>query len=126
VKLAKPDRPVLGIIGDGSTLYANQALWTAAHYRLPVVWLICNNAQYMILKRRLHAYGGAAAKAETYIGLDMMDPEVDFLALARAMGVHGVRADTPEAVSKALREALSRQGPTLIDVPIERSIKPAL
>jgi benzoylformate decarboxylase len=126
VKLAKPDRPVLGIIGDGSTLYVNQALWTAAHYRIPVIWLICNNAQYMILKRRLHAYGGAAAKADTYIGLDMMDPEVDFLALARAMGVHGVRADTPEAVSKALREAVSRHGPTLIDVPIERSIKPAL
>jgi benzoylformate decarboxylase len=126
VKLAKPDRPVLGIIGDGSTLYVNQALWTAAHYRIPVIWLICNNAQYMILKRRLHAYGGAAAKADTYIGLDIMDPEVDFLALARAMGVHGVRADTPDAVGKALREAVSRQGPTLIDVPIERSITPAL
>jgi benzoylformate decarboxylase len=126
VKLAKPDRPVLGIIGDGSTLYVNQALWTAAHYRIPVVWLICNNAQYMILKRRLQAYGGAAAKAETYIGLDMMDPEVDFLALARAMGVHGVRADTPDAVSKALHEAIARSGPTLIDVPIERSIKPAM
>jgi benzoylformate decarboxylase len=126
VKLAKPDRPVVGIIGDGSTLYVNQALWTAAHYRLPVVWVICNNAQYMILKRRLHAYGGAAAKAETYVGLDMMDPEVDFLALARAMGVHGVRADTADTVSKALREALSRNGPTLIDVPIERSIRPAV
>ena len=50
----------------------------------------------------------------------MMDPEVDFLALARAMGVH-VCADTADAVSKALREAMSRQG-TLIDVPIERSI----
>src|SRR5919197_6687362 len=126
VKLAKADRPVLGIIGDGSTLYVNQALWTAAHYRLPVVWLICNNAQYMILKRRLHAYGGAAAKAESYIGLDLMDPEVDFLALPRAMGVHGVRADTADAVAKALREAISRQGPTLIDVPIERSLEPAL
>jgi benzoylformate decarboxylase len=126
VKLAKPERPVLGIIGDGSTLYVNQALWTAAHYRIPVIWLICNNAQYMILKRRLHAYGGAAAKAETYIGLDMRDPEVDFLALARAMGVHGVRADTPDTVSKALRAAMARAGPTLIDVPIERSIKPAM
>ncbi len=126
VKLAKPERPVLGIIGDGSTLYVNQALWTAAHYRIPVIWLICNNAQYMILKRRLHAYGGAAAKAETYIGLDMRDPEVDFLALARAMGVHGVRADTPDTVSKALRAAMARSGPTLIDVPIERSIKPAM
>jgi benzoylformate decarboxylase len=126
VKLAQPDRPVLGIIGDGSTLYVNQALWTAAHYRIPVVWLICNNAQYMILKRRLHAYGGAAAKAETYIGLDMVNPEIDFLALARAMGVHGVRADTADTISKALREAISRDGPTLIDVPIERSIKPAV
>ncbi len=126
VKLAKPDRPVVGVIGDGSALYVNQALWTSAHYRIPVVWVICNNAQYMILKRRLHAYGGAAAKAETYIGLDMMDPEVDFLALARAMGVHGVRADTADAVSKALREAFSRGSPTLIDVPIERSLKPVV
>jgi benzoylformate decarboxylase len=126
VKLAQPGRPVLGIIGDGSTLYVNQALWTAAHYRIPVVWLICNNAQYMILKRRLHAYGGAAAKAETYIGLDMVEPEIDFLALAQAMGVHGVRADTADTVSKALRDAISRDGPTLIDVPIERSIKPAV
>ena len=80
----------------------------------------------MILKRRLHAYGGAAAKTETYIGLDMVDPVIDFLALARAMGVHGVRAEAAEGVSKALREALSRQRPTLIDVPIERSIRPAL
>lgn len=126
VKLAKPDRPVVGIIGDGSALYVNQALWTAAHYGLPVVWIICNNAQYMILKRRLHAYGGASAKAEKYIGLDMTDPEVDFLALGRAMGVHGVRADTADAVSKALREALARPGPTLIDVPIERSLRPAV
>jgi benzoylformate decarboxylase len=126
VKLARPDRPVLGLIGDGSALYVNQAFWTAAHYRIPVIWLICNNAQYMILKRRLHAYGGAAAKADTYIGLDMTEPEIDFLALARAMGVYGVRADTPAAVAKALLEALSRDGPTLIDVPIERSIKPAL
>jgi benzoylformate decarboxylase len=126
IKLAKPNRPVLGVIGDGSTLYVNQALWTAAHYHVPVVWLICNNAQYMILKRRLHAYGGAAAKSETYVGLDMTDPEVDFLALARAMGVHGVRADTADAVAKALKEALSRPGPTLIDVPIERGIRPAV
>jgi len=58
VKLALPERPVVGIIGDGSALYTVQALWTAAHDRIPVVWVILNNTSYRILKQRLHAMRG--------------------------------------------------------------------
>ena len=52
-KLALPDRPVVALIGDGSAMYTVQALWTAAHYKLPVIWVIFNNTSYRILKQRL-------------------------------------------------------------------------
>src|SRR5204862_8304947 len=60
VKLALPDRPVLGLIGDGSAMYTCQALWTAAHYRIGAVFVILNNSSYRILKQRLHAMRGLA------------------------------------------------------------------
>ena len=50
VKLAWPDRPVLAMLGDGAALYGIQGLWSAAHYRLPVTFVVCNNRQYQILK----------------------------------------------------------------------------
>jgi len=55
VKLALPDRPVVALIGDGSAMYTCQALWTAAHDRIPVVFVILNNTSYRILKQRLVA-----------------------------------------------------------------------
>ncbi len=57
-KLALPDRPVVALIGDGSAMYTVQALWTAAHYKLPVIWVIFNNTSYRILKQRLVAMRG--------------------------------------------------------------------
>src|SRR6201999_1742904 len=53
IKLALPHRPVVALVGDGSAMYTIQALWTAAHYKLPVIWVIFNNTSYRILKQRL-------------------------------------------------------------------------
>ena len=117
--IAQPERPVLGLIGDGSAMYSIQGLWTAARYGLRSIFLICNNGQYLILKRRLHAYGGPAAKEQTYIGIDLVRPAVQFVDLAKALGVHAERAERPAELHQALTEALQRQGPTLIDVPLE-------
>jgi benzoylformate decarboxylase len=61
VKLALPARPVVGLIGDGSAMYTCQALWTAARYRLAVVWVILNNRSSRILKQRVQALRGHAA-----------------------------------------------------------------
>lgn len=119
VALAQPERPVLGLIGDGSAMYSMQGLWTAARYGLRSVFLICNNGQYLILKRRLHAYNGPAAKEQTYIGIDLVSPAIQFVDLARSLGVHAERAERPADLRQALKEALQRQGPTLIDVPLE-------
>jgi benzoylformate decarboxylase len=119
VTLAYPDRPVLGLIGDGSAMYSIQGLWTAARYSLRSIFVICNNGQYLILKRRLHAYNGPAAKQQTYIGIDLVRPAIQFVELARALGVHAERAERPAELQQAIKEALQRSGPTLIDVPLD-------
>lgn len=119
VSLAHPERPVVGIIGDGSAMYSIQALWTAARYGTRSIFIICNNSQYLILKRRLHAYGGPASKAQTYIGMDIASPNIQFVDLARSLGVHAEQAARPADLRRALSAALQRQGPTLIDVPLE-------
>ena len=117
--LAQPERPVLGLIGDGSAMYSIQGLWTAARYGLRSIFVICNNGQYLILKRRLHAYDGPAAKVQTYIGIDLVSPAIQFVDLARSLGVHAERAERPADLQQALKDALQRQGPSLIDVPLE-------
>ena len=116
--LANPDYPVLGLIGDGSAMYSIQGLWTAARYGLRSIFVICNNGQYLILKRRLHAYDGPAAKQQTYIGIDLTAPAIQFVGLARALGVHAERAEHPAEFRQALKDAWQRPGPTLIDVPL--------
>jgi benzoylformate decarboxylase len=119
VSLAAGDRPVLGLIGDGSAMYSIQGLWTAARYGLRSIFVICNNGQYLILKRRLHAYNGPAAKQQTYIGIDLVQPAIKFVELAQALGVYAERAERPADLQQALKAALQRPGPTLIDVPLE-------
>src|SRR3546814_12540082 len=63
-KLALPDRPVVALIGDGSAMYTCQALWTAARYKIGVVFVILNNSSYRILKQRVNAMRGHAAQTD--------------------------------------------------------------
>ena len=124
VKLALPDRPVLALIGDGSALFNCQALWTAAHERLAVVFLILNNGAYRILKQRTNALRGHAAQTGRYVAMDLDDPPIDFVALARSMGVRAERAATLDEVRKTLAAALAAAGPTLIDVILDPTFTP--
>jgi benzoylformate decarboxylase len=124
VKLALPDRPVLALIGDGSAMFNCQALWTAAHERLAVVFLILNNGAYRILKQRVNALRGHAAQTGRYVAMDLDDPPIDFTALAHSMGVRAERAVTLDEVRKALSAALAAEGPTLIDVTLDPSFGP--
>jgi len=123
VKLALPQRPVVGLIGEGSAMYAIQGLWTAAHYDLPVVFVICNNAQYRILKSGLLAFRSEPAKQGKFVGMDLVQPEIDFVALAQSLGVTAERVSKAQEVGPALKQALSRHGPSLIDIPIDRSVR---
>ncbi len=125
VKLALPGRPVVGLIGDGSAMYTCQALWTAAHERLGVVLVVLNNASYRILKQRVHAMKGLAAQHDRYIGMDLDDPRVDFVGLAQSLGAAAERVEKTAEVAPALARALARGGPTLLDVGLDRSFRPA-
>jgi benzoylformate decarboxylase len=121
-KLAWPGRPVLALLGDGAALYGIQGLWTAARERVPVTFVICNNAQYQILKVGARGLGLPHARDGRFVGLDLVDPEVDFVALARSLGVPALRLGEPDAVADAVSESLSGGEPRLIDVPISRDL----
>ena len=101
----------------------SRGLWTAAHYDLPVVFVICNNAQYRILKSGLLAFRSEPAKQGKFVGMDLVQPEIDFVGLAESLGVTAERVSKAQDVGPALKQALSRHGPSLIDIPIDRSVR---
>jgi benzoylformate decarboxylase len=121
VQLAWPERPVLGILGEGASMYGVQGLWTAARYKIPATFVICNNAQYQILKVGATQLQLPAAQEGRFIGLDLAEPEIDIVALARSLGVEAHRVTEPDELSELLRDGLAGDAPRLIDVPIQRA-----
>jgi benzoylformate decarboxylase len=121
-KLAWPGRPVLALLGDGAALYGIQGLWTAAHERIPVTFVICNNAQYQILKVGARGLGLPHARQGEFVGLDLVDPEIDYVTLARSFGVAALRLTEPDAVADAIAESFTAGEPRLIEVPISREL----
>jgi benzoylformate decarboxylase len=118
MQLAQPDRPHVAVIGDGSSMYSIQALWTAAHLNLPISWVIANNQSYRILKQRVAAYHGT----DTFVAMDFDDPPIDFSSLAESMGVQARRVEKPGELDDALQWSLATAGPTLLDVRIDPKI----
>jgi len=114
VSLALPSRPVVAIVGDGSAMYSIQALWTAAHLKLPITYVIPNNRSYRILKERLVSM----RKTEKFIGMDMRDPVIDFLALAQSLGVPATRVESAADIGPAIKQSIASGGPRLLDVPV--------
>jgi len=123
VQLARPDRRVVAVIGDGSSAYSFQALWTAAHLRLPVTYIICSNRAYRILKVNLAHYRGEQATGpDRFVGMDLDDPPIDFSRLAEGFGVPGCRVERPADLGPRLAEAFMSIGPSLVDVVIDGSL----
>jgi benzoylformate decarboxylase len=120
VKLAWPDRPVMALLGDGAALYGIQGLWTAAYHHIPVTFVIANNAQYKILKRSGDVMSLSRLAQENYPAMDLVEPEVDFVGLARSFGVNAHRVTEPDELSERMHDSLNRTEPILLDVPIER------
>jgi len=121
VKIAQPGRPVLAVSGDGSAMYSIQALWTAAHHDLAVVFLILNNREYRILKHNMDTYRQRfGAKPERgYPHMDLTTPDLGFVELARGMGVDGARVSKPDELRPAIEKALGAGRPFLLDVAVE-------
>jgi benzoylformate decarboxylase len=114
ISLALRERPVVAVVGDGSAMYSIQALWTAAHLKLPITYVIANNRGYRILKERLKSMRGT----ERYIGMDLREPDIDFVGLAQSMGVSARRITEPDDVVPALRAATASGAPSLLDVRV--------
>ncbi len=123
IKLARPDRPVLSVVGDGAALYTIQALWTASHHRIPVTWVVANNASYRILKINMLEYLGEQAAGRQFMAMDLADPCLDFAQIAAAFGVKGVRVEQPGDIGDAVREAQRAGEPRLVDVVIDGDVR---
>ena len=116
VQAAHPEKPLIAIIGDGSSMYSIQALWTAANQNLPVNYVICDNGGYRIIKERLFSFHGN----ENFIGMDFKEPAVDFVGLANSVGVPSVRVVDHSELVPALEDALNNtSGPNLISVTVD-------
>jgi benzoylformate decarboxylase len=130
VKMAHKDRQVICTIGDGSALYSPQALWTAAHYNLGVVFVVFNNTSYLILKGGLLAMKGKSVERGIYTGMDITEPEIDFVKMSESMGVAARRVaelnELRPALDWALRESASQSKPHLLDVMVSSELKSML
>jgi benzoylformate decarboxylase len=111
VALARPDRRVVGLLGDGSAMYAIQGLWTAAELGLPVLFIIINNRSYHGLVEFAHHFNLTEVPGTKL-------PHLDFCALARGHGVEAQTVGRSEELPAALRSAFAARGPVLLDVRI--------
>jgi benzoylformate decarboxylase len=125
VKLAHPDRPVVAVVGDGASMYTVQALWTAALYNIPVVYAICNNRSYRILKVNMEVYLRRMLddreRQSEYVGMDFANP-LGLAAIAQAMGVAGEKVEDPEKLRPAVEKAIASGKPAVIDVSIDGAL----
>ena len=104
--------------GDGSAMYSIQALWTAAHHKLPLSVVIVNNGGYRIIKQRLLALHGD----DHYVGMDFADPPVDFAGVAKSLGLEAIRISDPAELKPQLKSAFARPGAKLIEVMVSNAV----
>jgi benzoylformate decarboxylase len=112
VALGRPGERVIAILGDGSSMYAIQGLWTAVQLNLPIAFIIVNNRRYEALVQFGQHFG-----LQRPVGTQLAG--IDFRGIARALGCDALRVEDPEALDDALRTAFAASGPTLVDVSVE-------
>lgn len=128
LKLANPDKMVVGFSGDGGSMYTIQALWTAARHNLDVKFVVCNNLSYRLLQLNIEAYWQERniSRHDHPLPFDLSHPPIQFVELARAMGVQGVRVEKPWEIGSAIEQMLASPGPFLIDAALESVVHPEL
>jgi len=114
--VACPERKVICLVGDGSGMYTLQALWTQAREGLDVTTLLFSNRSYAILKGELANVGAGNPGRKALDMLDLGHPDLDWVGLARSMGVPGARVTTMEAFNDRFAEGIATPGPFLVEV----------
>lgn len=122
VKLAHPDKTVIGFTGDGASMYTIQALWTAVRYGINARFVVCNNGGYRLLDANIQEYWRERSIPEHAFpgSFSLSHPPLRFVEIARSLGVPAARVGTPESIGPALEQALSAPGPFLIDLMLPR------
>ena len=122
---ANPDRPVFGIIGDGSAMMTIQGLWTAANDNIPCIFVICNNGMYRVLRVNFGVYQRDILKVEpagdNLLYSDFPIP-FDIAAISTSMGVNGERIVDPSEIRPAVERAVASGKPALLDIVIDGSL----
>ena len=116
--IACPNRKVINLEADGSGMYTVQALWTQARENLNVLTIIWANRAYRILKNELANVGAQNPGRKAHDMLSLDNPAIDWVSLARGMGVEGIRVTTTDDFAKAMKAGISHSGPFLIEVVI--------
>jgi acetolactate synthase-1/2/3 large subunit len=111
-------RPVLCLSADGSGMYTLQALWTMAREGLKITTVIFANRTYSVLKREFSNLGIGEPGSIASSLFDIDRPDLDWVCLAKGMGIPGARATSLEAFCSLLRRGFEDSGPTLIEVPV--------
>jgi thiamine pyrophosphate-dependent acetolactate synthase large subunit-like protein len=124
-KLANPDKPVIAILGDGSAMMTVQGYYTAAIENIPIVYIICNNESYRVLKVNMDVYKslvvGQNPPQSKYMAMDFPQ-RLDHAAMARAMGVYGVRIEDPAQIGPELKKAFASGKPAVLDIVIDGAL----
>lgn len=126
LKLANPNKTVVGFTGDGGSMYTIQALWTAARYNIDAKFVICNNRSYKLLQLNIEQFWEEESiPAHDFpLSFDLSKPAIRFNELAESMGVEAIRVERPEEISPAIEKAIAHKGPFLLDIVIEGNINP--
>ena len=123
---ANPDRPVFGIIGDGSAMMTIQGLWTAANDNIPCIFVICNNGMYRVLKVNFNVYQQDVLELPETSGGRLLYSDFgtpfDMAAIANSMGVHGERITDPAEIKPAVDRAVASGKPVLLDMVIDGAL----
>jgi benzoylformate decarboxylase len=126
LKLAMPRRTVIGVTGDGGSMYTIQALWSAARHNVDAKFIVCNNRSYRLLQLNIQQYWAEnhVAPHDFPLSFDLSRPEIHFVKLAQSLGMAAERVERYDQIEPAIRHALEHQGPFLIDVVLEGDSQP--
>ena len=123
---ANPNRPVFGIIGEGSAMMTIQGLWTAANDKIPCIFVICNNGMYRVLKVNFNVYQEEILEQKETAGENLLysnfDTPFDISEIAKGMGLDSERVEKPEDIKGAVDRALATGRPSVIDIVIDGSL----
>src|SRR5215510_3200806 len=120
--LASPKRRVVACLGDGSTMFGIQGLWTLAKYRVPLLVIVFNNRAYMAVKNQFRG-PEERIRIAAEMGAELVGPEINFSRLADSFGIFGQRVEEPGQIEPALKRALDQSGPALVDVVIGQNTR---